>query len=305
MGRVTAVGQPIGSDIGEVGIAPDFGKLQVHDLGALIHVDGFLVFTNPQVDVAGHVNHMTSDRHRAFQLVGSGQGEFRLHGGFHQVDVKVIGTRMIGLQQHGALQGCLGVRRTGPGCTVGLPVIPAAHLHIGFGKHAGDIGIIGIFGIQGAHGFQVGAVSGLVVGNPILVIQHHDGPGQVLFHRRAIGQQFHGPLDGLQTFAPGIIRQSLVTAVRIGTHGVGHADIDHGLIAVMAGCLLKRGDGFRKVEAPGHAQALIVKLLGQLRVRGNRPAVITATGHQHGQRRVLGKDRGHGKAADNGTDGQA
>ena len=77
------MGESIGTDVREVGIAPDLRELLVNYLRALVDVDGLLIFTNAQVDMAGHMHHVARDRHDRLEFLCGGHRELGLGRAFH------------------------------------------------------------------------------------------------------------------------------------------------------------------------------------------------------------------------------
>ena len=69
VGDMYLVRQRIRPNIGEIGVAPDLGELQVHNLRTLVDVYGLFVLAHAQVDVTGHVHHVTGDGDDVFQFL--------------------------------------------------------------------------------------------------------------------------------------------------------------------------------------------------------------------------------------------
>ena len=200
----------------------------------------------------------------------------------------MVGAGVIVLQGHRRFQCRLGFRRAGLGGAIQVPVIPAGGVHVGFGEHGMDIGIVGILDGQVTHGVQVGEVALAAIGDRVLVIKNEHGIDHVALFLGAVVGQLQSRANSLQAGALWVIRQALVAAVGIGSDGVGHTPVRHGVFRCQPGCFLVGGDGLGEVETPGHSQALVEESLGFFIVYGGGVTVGSATWNHDGQWLILG-----------------
>ena len=136
------------------------------------------------------------------------------------------------------------VRITGArfGAAIGVPVIPASGVHIGFAEQGGNVGITRIFVMELAHGIKKGEIPFTAVRGCRLVVEHKHCLDQILLSGRTVGRQLAGLLNCRQTSTLRIIRQLHVAAIRIGPGAMGDTEIGHGAIGIEACCLLVGGD---------------------------------------------------------------
>ncbi len=163
---------------------------------------------------------------------------------------------------HRRFQGGLGLGGARLGAAVGVPVIPAGSVHERFGENRGNIRVIGILVVQLAHGIHVGEVTLAVVGDGVLVVEHEQRVDQLPLSGGAVVGQFQRGADGLGADAVGVIGHAAIAAVGIRAGGVGQSPVGHGVVRLQARGFLIRGDGLRKIKAPGHAQTLVKKRPG-------------------------------------------
>ena len=144
--------------------------------------------------------------------------------------------------------------------------------------------------MQVTHGVKEGKIALGVVRNRILVIEHEQGVDHLPLHLAAIVNQLQCLADRCQSSALWVIRQALITAIRIRACRVGETVIGHGIVWLQSRCFLIGRDGLREIEAPGHAQALIIKLLSGLGIEGGSTAVSASSRYYNGQGsiRILG-----------------
>ena len=283
VGSVRLVRQAIGADHRKIVVAPDFGELQIDDLGAFVGRNRLFVLAHAQIDVTGHMHHVSRNRHAAFQLLRRRHGQFWFVGSFHQVNVEMVGAGMVVFDRHGGFERGAGLGDPGTGRTVGLPVIPAGGVHERFGKDGSDVGVIGILVMQVAHGADEGLIPFAVVGDRVRVVEHEQRIDHVPLALGAVVDALERVTDRFEAGALGVVRQAGVAAVGIGPGGVSQAEIRHGMIRIVARSFLVGSDGLRKVKTPGHAQALVEKGLGFGRIGRNRPAVSAAAGDHNGE----------------------
>ena len=259
--------------------------------GVLVGLHGVVPASDADVDVRGHVDHVSFARHEPRESLGARHRGLRVHR-LDGVDVIVARAGVVRVPGDDFPQLAHDLVRAGVRRAVRPPVVPRAKVHQRFGVQCRGVEIVRVGARDGCHGARVERVECRPIGRWVRRVALRDGFDVRALLRRSVR---HQRTRALHRRVRGHAARGVHGRVDVRTVGEGDPPVAHGARGIELGRALERADRFRVIEPVDESQALVEVPLGGRDLGGDGLVVgaeVGVEGYRVGRaRRLRARDR--------------